>query len=101
MELPDYDSTVDDLAGDCYDPKANPDMDPKTLEIEFKRFKQRVEMDGVVGYVLEKWNPIPGCGYQCIDSCFGFIGQYDAGAEDYEHYVVAEMIETAKSGGAK
>ena len=89
IEIQDEFSTVDDLAGDSFCPKTNLDIDPKKLEKEKADFSRQIENCGVYGYILEKWNPEVGQGWSHIDSCFGFVGQYDRITND--HYIVDEM----------
>lgn len=65
---------------------------------EFKKFEQKCYDDGVYGYVLEKWNPEIDTGWEHVDSCWGFIGQYDEKNEDYDHYIVDELKNQIKDG---
>jgi hypothetical protein len=93
IELFDEAYNLENLKGDCFNPEVNTDIDAELLAKDERRFEQRVHNEGVFGYVLEKWNPEAGKGYEHIDSCWGFVGQYEAGAEDYEHYIVKELIQ--------
>lgn len=94
IETEDDDFDIEDLKGDCYNPDVNPDEDPKILSLQEERFERRVYEKGVYGYTLEKWNPSPECGYEVVDSCFGFVGKYDPTNQDYNHCIVDEMRET-------
>ena len=96
IEVIDDCSTFEDLCGDCYNPEVNHDIDPEVLARDLRKFKRQWENEGVFGYVLENWNPMPGCGYETVDSCFGFVGSYQSDAEGYDHYIVSEMLETIK-----
>lgn len=97
VEIPDETYRLEDLKGDCFNPEVNTDIDPKDLRRDELKFERRVNDDGVFGYILERWNPEIGHGWEHIDSCFGFIGSYTEGAEDYEHYIVEEFKKDAKS----
>jgi hypothetical protein len=91
VELPDLDWSFEDLCGDFYNPEVNPDIDESELIDQLEAFTKRVETEGVFGYVLEKWNPKPNCGWERVDSCWGFIGSYNHGSEENNHYVIDEM----------
>lgn len=93
LEIADECCTIRDLAGDTYDPKHNPDIAPETLALEYKQFQDLVEREGVFGYVLEKWNPSPDCGWEHVDSCWGFVGRYSPGDKSgtFDHYIVNEL----------
>lgn len=64
---------INDLMGDSYDPKVNPEINPRKLEEQKNEFIERVNRDGVWGLVSQ---------YKCptcqewidADSCWGFIG---------------------------
>ena len=92
VEVPDYESNFDDLCGDTFNPFVNTDIDPSILFTEQERFKRSVETDGVFGYILEKWNPSPNIGWEHVNSCFGFVGSYNLGSVENNHYIVAEFI---------
>jgi hypothetical protein len=94
VEKPDQNIELGDLKGDCFDPKANPDIDPSELKEDERDFEALVEREGVYGYVLEKWNPSPGCGYEHVDSCWGFVGQYSESDRSgkFDHYIVEEYL---------
>jgi hypothetical protein len=57
------------------------------------------DSDLAYGYVLEKWNPEPGKGFEEVDSCFGFVGQYSPKDSSglFDHYIVNELKEKAVS----
>lgn len=82
---------VDDLAGDTFNPKCHPDIDAGLLALEYDAFIDKLNNEGVFGYILEQWNSNPGMGYRHIESCFGFVGQYIIGSKEYEHYIVEEL----------
>lgn len=78
--VPDECCTLDDLAGDTFDVAAHASTVPggeRTIRAQEKRFKQRIERDGVWGYILEhKVAVCAHCGqggqWEAVDSCFGF-----------------------------
>ncbi|MGL4335362.1 MAG: hypothetical protein ACRCST_00605 [Turicibacter sp.] len=96
IEIPDEVSTLDNLVGDFYNPKVNPSINAEQLKSEFEFFKQSVELNGVFGYVLEKWNPEVGQGWEHIDSCFGFVGQFEPDQDEFNHYIVEELKQQIK-----
>lgn len=94
LEYLDETATLDDLKGDCYNPKYVTDIEPELLRRDELKFERRVENEGAFGYVLEKWNAKPGIGYESLDSCWSFVGQYVPDAEGYDHYIISEMKQT-------
>ena len=99
VEHEDQDVIMEDLKGDCFNPKHNPDVDPEKLKEEEKHFENLVNREGVFGYVLEQWNPEPGKGYEHLDSCWGFVGQFNESEETFNHYIIEEMKNQIKSEG--
>ena len=93
IETPDNAYNMDDLKGDCFEPDANKDIDVQQLKHEECRFERLVYEGGVNGYMLEMWNPSVGHGWEAVDSCFGFVGDYHPEANS--HYIVDEFIKTA------
>jgi len=83
--------SLDDLMGDMFCEKTNPSLDPAILKKEKDAFIELVESNGVFGYTLEKWNPEIGQGWTHVDSCWGFVGSYQKGSKDFEHYIVDEL----------
>jgi len=71
VAMPDEFRDFDDLAGDCFDPNANPDVNPNRLEREKREFIDRIERDGVWGFRAECWN---GAEWIETDSIWGFVG---------------------------
>lgn len=94
LEYVDVDYSLENLKGDCFNPSVNPDQDPETLKNEEVQFESLVKREGVFGYVLERWNPEPGTGWEHLDSCWGFIGSYNPDSTNQDHYVVDEMKAT-------
>lgn len=91
VEVPDTDFDFENLCGDCYNPTANPDIDPAELKRQKAEFADLVNREGVFGYVLEKWNPEVGKGFEHVNSCWGFVGQYSETKDKFKHYIVEEL----------
>lgn len=80
---------MEDLQGDVFDPEVNP-LGAEILSIGEKELEDKIYDIGVYGYVLQEWNSAVGCGWECIESCYGFVGQY---SEKNNHYIVGEYKE--------
>lgn len=91
IEKHDTDYDMENLKGDTYNPEVNSDIPSGQIEREEREFEDLVSREGVFGYVLEKWNPEVGKGWEQIDSCWGFVGQYTPGEEVFNHYIVNEL----------
>lgn len=89
LEMQDLSYDIGHLKGDCFCPDVNPDVPTKALRIAEEGFERKVSEEGVYGYILEKWNPAVGCGWEDIDSCWGFVGDF----KTENHYIVHEFIE--------
>ena len=74
--VPDELCSLDDLEGDCFNPKANPDNSASRLERDRKEFIEKVNAEGVWGIIGEYFD---GEAWQTADSCFGFVG------DDWKH----------------
>jgi hypothetical protein len=47
----------------------------------------------VFGYALEKWNHEVDKGWATLDSCYGFVGDYDENeGHKNNHYIVDEFV---------
>lgn len=93
-ERPDAVADLEDLKGDCFNFEASGYTGTREqLAEEEKQFEDLVLREGVFGYVLERWNPSPGVGWEHVDSCFGFVGQYSPDDKSglFDHYIVEEM----------
>ncbi len=100
IEKQDLNFDIEDLKGDCFDYEMSGYTGTREeLKQEEKDFDDLVSREGVYGYILECWNPKSNHGWEHVDSCWGFVGQYTPGDKTFDHYIVAEMIETAR--GAK
>ena len=93
IETPDNAYDMDDLKGDMFHPDCNVNTDIATLKNSELMFERMVLINGVNGYILEMWNPTIGQGWEIVDSCFGFVGDYHPEANS--HYIVDEFIKTA------
>lgn len=70
---PDYHSDIEDLAGDTYNPIANPDIQPHILARQYREFVNRVNQEGVWG--IQSEHKCPDCGqWVTDDSVWGFVG---------------------------
>ncbi len=98
----DHDTDIESLKGDIYKPELIKEMGyvgtVEELRAEELEFERQVESNGVFGYVLEKWNAEVGKGWTHVDSCWGFVGEYNEHNQDFNHYVVAELIDVARKG---
>ena len=83
--------TYEDLEGDMFDPEVS-GISEEQLKIEQKRFRAKIDQDGVFGYSLERWDPEIGKGWSHVDSCWGFVGEYNS--ESNRHYIVDEFLNT-------
>ena len=91
IEVPDEYADMGDLKGDTYNPSVNDDIPIDELKRQEKDFESLVNNEGVYGYALEKWNPDVGIGWEHVDSCFGFVGQYSESEDIFNHYIVGEL----------
>ena len=80
--------TIDDLAGDCYDPKVNSDIRPSILERQYKEFVELVDRESVWGMIGEYYD---GEQWREADSIWGIIGQDNS--TGYELDIMAATIE--------
>jgi len=87
VEIEDQCFSLDFLKGDGFKPETNPSLTIEQLRKEEWIFEQKVENEGVFGYALEKWNPMPDRGWEIVDSCFGFVGCHEV----ENHYIVDEL----------
>ena len=70
VEIADIHVSMDDLKGDCYNPKVC-DINPNRLKREEREFEERVAREGVWGYRAEVWD---GTDWIETDSIYGFVG---------------------------
>ena len=93
IEVVDEHYCMADLKGDTYCP-TNSHIRPHILQASEEAFERDVSIKGVFGYHLQTWNPSVGKGWQHVDSCYGFIGRYDAKLNN--HYIVDELLASIK-----
>lgn len=106
LEHADEYADIENLKGDCYNPKHivemhGPDKTIEELQREEREFEELVNREGVYGYILERWNPATGVGYEHVDSCWGFVGQYSESDPTFKHYIVEELKNQIPKVGAK
>lgn len=97
VEIIESHADLDDLKGQSFDPSVNPEIPTEQLKQEEREFEDLVSREGVFGYVLERWNPEVGAGWEHVDSCFGFVGQYSEHEEIFNHYIVSEFKQQIES----
>lgn len=91
IEETDFTWCFENLEGDTYSPDCHPDIPADQLQREQSEFRDLVGREGVYGYVLERWNPEVGKGWEHVDSCWGFVGQYIPHEDMFNHYIVDEL----------
>lgn len=94
IETPDEYVSFEDLKGDCFDfEKSGYTGTREELKQEEKDFEDFVNREGVFGYTLERWNPLPNKGWEHVESCWGFVGQYSPQDKSgkFDHYIVEEL----------
>lgn len=81
---PDECADMDSLKGDCFNPRVNPDVPRGRLEREEKAFEEKVEREGVWGFIAEYFDPRTET-WEHADSCWGFVGDRDAWDAGYAY----------------
>lgn len=87
--FPDYDCDLDFLLGDTYCPKANPDIKPEILEREREAYIDRINRDGVWGYVSQWYD---GEEWHDVGSIWGFVGD-DFTGSGYDHDLMEAALD--------
>jgi hypothetical protein len=82
---------LDDLFGDTFNPKANPEIPLTRMEREKQAEIDRVNRDGVWGVIGEYFD---GEKWQHADSCWGFIGE-DWKDSGYDVDIMAQTLGAA------
>lgn len=67
------DVDMDDLKGDMFNRRANPDIPEQVMRREEKAFEELVNREGVWGIISEYRDPNTGK-WEHADSCWGFVG---------------------------
>jgi len=101
VEHSDETAQFEDLCGDTFKPELHPEIPRAQILRELADFTDLVNSEGVYGYVLERWNPEPGAGYEHVDSCWGFVGPYDPKSKRFNHYIVDELMSQINKEGAQ
>lgn len=70
VESADY-MSWEDIVGDTFCPKANPDIKPEILEREAQEYSEKVNSEGVWFYSAQVWT---GNYWETVDSIGGFVG---------------------------
>jgi hypothetical protein len=83
---------LDNLFGDTYSHKANPEIPQATLDRQREREIERVNRDGVWGIVGEYFD---GEHWEHAGSCFGLIGE-DWKNSGYDIEIMRATLDTAK-----
>ena len=84
--------SIDDLKGDCFNPKYVDHISADRLKREEKEFEERVALEGVFGIIGEYLCPC--CGeWANADSCWGFVGD-DWQGSGYDHDVMLTAVES-------
>jgi len=87
---PDDWGSYDDLAGDCYDPEANPDINPNVLKKQEEAFRRRIDEEGV--YVYSSAYLLPDGTTEQADIIGGFVGD-DFFGSGYESQVMEAALD--------
>jgi len=90
---PDQSVGLDDIFGDTYNPDANPDVKPHVMAREKQHELDRIERDGVWGYIAEHWN---GREWVEAESIWGMVGDGFDGS-DYDLALMRAAIDGAES----
>jgi len=91
VEHIDTDYSLKDIKGDMFDHSYHPGFDAESLLEEEKHFEDLISREGVYGYELERRNPAVGAGWEHVDSCWGFVGQYSETDPTFRHHIVDEL----------
>ncbi len=84
---------IKDLKGDCYNPKANPDISPKILKDQEREFELTVATEGVNG-IVGQYKGLLSDHWHDVDSIWGFVG--DSWKESgYDEEIMKATMEKA------
>src|SRR5260370_14302082 len=90
--VPDETCSFEDLEGDCFNPKANPNIPASRLQRDREEFIAKVNREGVWRIVSEYCD---GEVWQHEDSCFGFVGE-DWRHSGYDTDIMRATLDAAK-----
>ena len=88
-----------DLAGDCYDPDVNSDINASLLKKQENQERERIDVDGVWCH-SSWWRTDRDDGFEAADSCGGFIGDDFEGSGYSEDLKNEALDELARAVGA-
>lgn len=96
VEIRNDEITLEEAKKECidYDAEGIDSMSPKEWRAYEIAFKKRFKELGVFAFVVEKWNPTPGEGYQDIDESNWLIGDHTHHADfirDLKQYIRDEI----------
>lgn len=89
----DTDFQLEDLKGDTYNRKVNPDVPEERMAREELEFEERVERQGVYGLIGEVRTDETT--WEHVDSCWGFVGE-DYLNSGYDADIAQAVIQKAK-----
>lgn len=89
----DYCMSWEDIVGESFCPKANPDIKPEILEREEKEYLEKVNRDGVWFYDAQIWN---GYEWESVASIGGFVGDDFIGSNYDDDLMESAMDALAK-----
>lgn len=69
---PDYD--FDNLCGDTFNPKVNPNVEVTTLNRQRRAFQARVNREGVYGSIIQ-CRSVPTGEWETVESIWGMVGE--------------------------
>lgn len=88
---PDEFCSMDDLKGDIFDRKCNPDIQESLMARQEKEFEESIERLGVWGIIGEYLDPATG-EWEHGGSCWGFTG-YENPGDPFENIGAISIIE--------
>lgn len=91
--VPDETCSLEDLEGDSFNPKANPNIPASRLQRDREDFIAKVNRDAVWGIIGECFD---GEAWQHADSCFGFVGN-DWQGSGYDTDIMRATLDAAKN----
>jgi hypothetical protein len=91
--VPDETCSLEDLKGNCFNPKANPDIPASRLQRDRKEFIEKVNREGVWRIIGEYFD---GEKWRHADSFFGFVGE-DWKNSGYDTDIMRATLNEAKN----
>ena len=90
IKEPDESWIIENLKGDQFIYRENPGIDPAQLRADELAFESRIETEGVWGYLVQRWNPSVGVGWETKDSVWGLVGN-DWEGSGYDKDMFAQL----------